>query len=458
MDIRDVLHQHADSLARELADLCEDQEQRDGIIALNGHLVLIGLLGAGPDSDTTEYALKALMDLIFENTARKLRLLQAGVVAPTVALLDPTDENIDIITNATCLLSNLSDTSEGVKAIQEAGGIAVLVSLLEEEEDIALNAVSVLCDLSWDPDTEESVNRDEIFEAGAIPAVVALLRGETGYNAVGVIRNLAAHDLCAAAICANGAIGPLVALLHATEEVTADDAMASLLMLAQHYEQSQQTILSALAARPPPTPVGSKRAQNDAKQLLKTLQPIATKRLRTAEAGDDGDALQAAIDQAAAAGVTDAKLRPTRKRLAAMRDAVETARRERRTWLGLDELKTPDEFVCPITHEVMQDPVVASDGHTYERWAIQEVLYLLPIPRRKSPLTREVLSSALFPNRALKNRMAAHEQEVEAAAEKGAQKAVEAQRTSVAARKRPSPTGETWSAAPPGSRKRGRRL
>jgi len=32
----------------------------------------------------------------------------------------------------------------------------------------------------------------------------------------------------------------------------------------------------------------------------------------------------------------------------------------------------PPEFYCPITHEVMVDPVVAQDGHTYERQAIEE--------------------------------------------------------------------------------------
>ena len=136
--------------------------------------------------------------------------------------------------------------------------------------------------------------------------------------------------------------------------------------------------------------------------------------------------------------------------------------------LGLDELKTPDEFVCPITYEVMQDPVVASDGHTYERSAIEEVL-ALPEERRKSPLTREPLQASLFPNRALKNRMAAHEQDVVEAVEKGAQKAVEADRAS--SRKRPMPAcaevikleedspdaGASSSSAATGGSKRGRR-
>ena len=31
----------------------------------------------------------------------------------------------------------------------------------------------------------------------------------------------------------------------------------------------------------------------------------------------------------------------------------------------------PEEIVCPITHEIMLDPVVAADAHTYERKAIE---------------------------------------------------------------------------------------
>jgi len=36
-----------------------------------------------------------------------------------------------------------------------------------------------------------------------------------------------------------------------------------------------------------------------------------------------------------------------------------------------NEGSIPNEFFCPITHEVMEDPVIAQDGHTYERKAIE---------------------------------------------------------------------------------------
>ena len=32
----------------------------------------------------------------------------------------------------------------------------------------------------------------------------------------------------------------------------------------------------------------------------------------------------------------------------------------------------PKPFVCPITQEIMRDPVILSDGHTYEKTAIEK--------------------------------------------------------------------------------------
>jgi hypothetical protein len=35
-----------------------------------------------------------------------------------------------------------------------------------------------------------------------------------------------------------------------------------------------------------------------------------------------------------------------------------------------DDNEPPEEFLCPITQELMKDPVVASDGHTYEKYGV----------------------------------------------------------------------------------------
>lgn len=56
-------------------------------------------------------------------------------------------------------------------------------------------------------------------------------------------------------------------------------------------------------------------------------------------------------------------------------------------------------FICPITHELMADPVIDPDGNSYERQAIEDWLR----QNGTSPITRAPLSRAdLRPNRALK--------------------------------------------------------
>ena len=54
---------------------------------------------------------------------------------------------------------------------------------------------------------------------------------------------------------------------------------------------------------------------------------------------------------------------------------------------------------CPITLEVMADPVIASDGHSYEREAIQRWFQT----HRTSPLTGRVMPNQdLIPNHRLR--------------------------------------------------------
>ena len=48
----------------------------------------------------------------------------------------------------------------------------------------------------------------------------------------------------------------------------------------------------------------------------------------------------------------------------------------------------PEDFYCPITMEVMEDPVIAADGHTYDRLAIQQSF---ASGNTKSPMTNQVL-------------------------------------------------------------------
>jgi serine/threonine protein kinase len=70
-------------------------------------------------------------------------------------------------------------------------------------------------------------------------------------------------------------------------------------------------------------------------------------------------------------------------------------------------MATPaDSLICPITLELFRDPVLAQDGHTYEREAIKNWIQKNGI----SPITREPLSlEHLYPNHIVKHMVAAFE-------------------------------------------------
>ena len=54
----------------------------------------------------------------------------------------------------------------------------------------------------------------------------------------------------------------------------------------------------------------------------------------------------------------------------------------------------PSEIVCPLSNQVFVDPVIASDGHTYERAAILNHV----MRGQKSPFDNSVLEDRFFPN------------------------------------------------------------
>lgn len=64
--------------------------------------------------------------------------------------------------------------------------------------------------------------------------------------------------------------------------------------------------------------------------------------------------------------------------------------------LGGDALRKT--ICCPVTHDVMQDPVVAADGHTYERAAIERSL----AAKACSPMTNNPMGPELIPNIAVR--------------------------------------------------------
>ena len=57
-------------------------------------------------------------------------------------------------------------------------------------------------------------------------------------------------------------------------------------------------------------------------------------------------------------------------------------------------IQPPQEFVCPITHELMESPVVAQDGFTYEKDAIEDWMR----HKKTSPKTNAPIDAVFVPN------------------------------------------------------------
>jgi hypothetical protein len=64
----------------------------------------------------------------------------------------------------------------------------------------------------------------------------------------------------------------------------------------------------------------------------------------------------------------------------------------------LKRIKIPENFLCPISYELLLDPVVTSSGNTYDRKSIMKWLSF----HQTDPLTRENISVQVIPNNLLK--------------------------------------------------------
>lgn len=78
----------------------------------------------------------------------------------------------------------------------------------------------------------------------------------------------------------------------------------------------------------------------------------------------------------------------------------------------LSSIAAPRELICPITQELMKDPVVAEDGHTYER---SSLITWFNLGRTRSPVTNSFLTrttDALLPNLAVGSMATMHREKL----------------------------------------------
>ena len=428
--------------ATELRDACETAEGR---IAVAEHAIptLIGLLR---DPEAADHA-AAAVELITVRNRRvrnqlvKLAVIDAGGIPPLVALLSVASATSGTVERAACTLCEMSSDGNVHEAICRAGGVPSLVALLSSSEASEVTQIGALRTLSRIAES----SADAVYKAGAIAPAVALLsravdrrrsiRPSTSnrFNAsaewlrerigcfgfrVDTCAVMLLHDLililggpaCQEDIREAGAIPPLVALLARTYPDTHEGRIIGVDTRTRHalsvlYEltfSDPDAVLNAFVGAP--LHPGYLHCSRDNFHLR--LDPIATARLQRAEASEDASALRAAIIVATYLKLDNAAV----KRATALLHELEAEakRQVRRESLGLGHVKTPQEFICPITFAKMVEPVVASDGHSYERDAIERVMGK---GNGLSPLTREPLTG-LFPNLNLRKRIRDYDEEV----------------------------------------------
>ena len=243
-------------------------------------------------------------------------------------------------------------------------------------------------------------------------------------DAAATLANLTIGDEGSNAVVEAGAIVPLVALLRGGPESAAEQAVGALQNLAAGT--SAPALLEEVAR----TQIDCSRWED----LREKLLACASKELQDAEAGSAVAALEHAITLAEAVQLDAAALDRAQTRLREINGDAE--RQKQCESFGLVSLALPDDFTCPITLAKMRgvppppfaarsarappphacpacaaDPVVASDGNSYER---SEILKVFRGGNGRSPLTRERLKpNVLIPNRNLKRRMQGHEADVD---------------------------------------------
>uniref|UniRef100_A0A3P9Q9J7 WD repeat, SAM and U-box domain-containing protein 1 n=1 Tax=Poecilia reticulata TaxID=8081 RepID=A0A3P9Q9J7_POERE len=119
------------------------------------------------------------------------------------------------------------------------------------------------------------------------------------------------------------------------------------------------------------------------------------------------EGLQGLVDKFKANNIDGTELLSLTKETLASELGIESVGLRGKLLRKVEELKSdsmssgvPDEFLCPITRELMREPVIAADGYSYEREAIENWIHT---KNRSSPMTNlPLLTTLLTPNHTLK--------------------------------------------------------
>lgn len=333
--------------------------------------LLSSLRNAGLDE--SEALSMASLSLAEEVGGKLLALLKKG--APDEAATAAIGVLVGLISvghgrcseNATAAIRVLASRGTHGDSIREAGGIPMLLRVLRDAESTAgvEHASGALAHLVM----QRSANREAVCGHGGVPLLVAQLH-----------RSSTAADYAAASLGTMAICGPPAAV-----EAIREGLVSLPTAFLDRHRHLSRVLASSDHVRPTHPP--------------DLLPPPTVPSCHTSAAAHEGHATMAVRECARSFGCallgTLVPLVNVLQRLVWTQVVWEWSG-GRNAYAGMDNASNcPEDFMCPITHELMAEPAVASDGHTYERRAIREVI---DRGNGRSPLTREVLSHDVYLN------------------------------------------------------------
>lgn len=443
--------------ANEICNLARKPEHANAISEAGGIQALNEVL-QGPSSRAVIYAAVAL-GILARSPACRPAIMESVSVPHLLILLRAGSV---VATIGASVLGSLAIGDGTIEhkfrdAVRDAGGIGMLVQLLTSDVTAKQSAIAAaaLGNLALHNPT----NQDAIRSEGGVKLMVNMLREENNVvnqyvatQVAGALRNLAANNLANKhAIHTAGGVALLMGLVNRSAKIlqgeepmvanwtvhtlgalcnlASDRTICGAIVDHENGIRSLITLLSVAevsdgAARTLALCLRSKEADvlsvaeevgvdgfSCSVELLADLRCSAERQLDLAEASGEVKSLDKAIQRCEVLGVPAAKVSHGRTQLEELKKRVMTQEGLER--FGLGTIRLPAEFICPITCDRMRDPVVASDGYTYEKSAIKTFLAGGNIT---SPITRQPLEPGLFPNRALLHRINGFEKDLLTAA------------------------------------------
>lgn len=356
--------------AANVLTLLTDPSTKMLIWQVNGVEALVDRDDVALGSSASQIAAKfALGKLALQSRFLQQQIIVAGGIESTVKLLRADTCLVHLPGLLLALHRMANANKEAHRKIRACDGVPVIVSAVNRSNS----------------------TRNTFHSAPACEMLCALARDHSNHDAI--------RD-------ANG-IAALVSMtnpLHGNSYLIKEQAVRALLHVAASHVVNTNAVMNSLEKQ---VPAVIKQA------FVDRLKRSEITRLLKAQGASDASHLEARIACAEVVGVESGVLNVAREQLSILNG--DSTRSKKRKALGLEDMEPPAEFLCPITLEKMRDPVVASDGNSYERTAIELVFLRGDL---RSPLSREILHTTLFPNRNLRQRIQAHEEDVICVAER----------------------------------------